>query len=129
MTLSTQSSEGVWSTPLFYVYDKEGKRLIFTSSVDTLHIKNGREFNEVSCAVSSSSMVVARLKGAQIRGLFCEVEQGSEQEKLLQRLYLKRFSFAVGRLDRMWFVEITSVKYTDNSLGFGSKLFYSRDFN
>lgn len=129
MTLSTIGSDGVWSTPLFYVYDRVSKSLIFTSSQDTRHISHALEQRDVSCAISKNSMIVAKLKGAQIKGTLFEVEIGTKLEIEYKRLYLTRFPFAIGKLDRIWSINIKEIKYTDNSFGFGHKIFYSSESN
>ena len=44
----------------------------------------------------------------------------------LKKLYIKTFSFAIFMDLDLWMVEMDSYKFTDNTLGFGKKLHWTR---
>ncbi len=126
MTLATTSGGKAWCCNLFYAINKERGWLIFTSNPETRHIEQGLENPEVALSVVLDTKVVGKVRGAQITGTLHDAHANAEALKVCKSTYLKRFPYAALRLDHLWYVEIKEVKYTDNRLGFGTKLFYSR---
>ncbi|MFI3287733.1 MAG: pyridoxamine 5'-phosphate oxidase family protein [Rikenellaceae bacterium] len=125
MTLGVVLDGGSWSAPLFYAFDEERGRLIFTSSSSSAHICGALANPCVSVGIVGRSGSVARLRGAQIVGVLKDCSQLSAEYAECRKIFLRRFPFAARRLDDLWYVEIASIKYTDNRLGFGTKLFYN----
>ncbi len=125
MSLATRYGDGTWSANLFYVFDFQRNRLIFTSSAESLHIVQGQRYAEVSCAIVGRSRVVSRLRGAQIVGVLRSTQNRDEEFKYCKQVFSKRFPLYSTKLKEMWYVEIRSVKYTDNRLGFGTKIIFS----
>lgn len=115
LTLATSSEAGVWCCNLFYAY--HAGRLIFTSKRDTRHIAEG-ENRSVAASIVLESKIIGNLKGAQIVG---HLISGEDADKAI---YLKRFPYAALSLESMWVISITSIKFTDNKLGFGTKLHF-----
>lgn len=122
MTLATVKESKPWCANLFYAFDRQGMRLIFSSAQDTRHIEEGLDVPEVACSIVVESRFIGRLRGAQIEGRLSEVS-GEDGERC-RAMYLRRFPYAALRLERVWTIDIRTVKYTDNRLGFGRKLFY-----
>ncbi len=119
--------EGVsWSAPLFYAFDENRGRLIFTSSPSSKHIIGGISSPAVSLSIVGRSQSVARLRGAQILGTLHSCTENSEEQSLCRKIFLKRFPFAAKNLDKLWYIDIASIKYTDNRLGFAKKLHYNK---
>lgn len=116
LTLATSSEAGVWCCNLFYAY--HDGRLIFTSKRDTRHISEG-ENSSVAASIVLESKIIGNLQGAQIVG---RLTSGNDAEKAI---YLKRFPYAALSLESMWVISITSIKFTDNKLGFGTKLHFN----
>lgn len=115
MTLATMSEKGAWVCSLFYAFD--GQSLIFTSDSKTRHIQEGHD-KQVAVNIVLESKIIGNLQGAQIVGA---LKQGDNNDKVL---FLKRFPYAIADLKEVWKVEIEGVKFTDNKLGFGKKLFF-----
>ncbi len=127
MTLSTLSEGGgVWCCNLFYALDKERGWLIFISSEATLHITKALKNPQVGVSVVLDTKVVGKIRGAQITGVFHDAHASGETLKICKSRYLKRFPYAALHLDHLWYVEISEIKYTDNRLGFGTKLHYTK---
>ncbi len=124
MSLSTISDSGSWSANLFYAYSSEYKALIFTSSADSRHIVEALKNPEVSIAIYRTSMRIASLRGAQILGELQDIGNNAELIDHCQRLFRRRFPLVLGKLSDMWMVKLKEVKYTDNRLGFGSKIYW-----
>lgn len=119
MTLASVDSKGVWCANIFYVYH-DGE-LIFFSSCETRHVAAARTNPAVSCSVALESRLVARLQGVQIEGQFAEAAP-----EIYRKIFLKRFPFAAAWNEQLWRVTIISAKFTDNTLGFGTKLYWSK---
>lgn len=134
LTLATFGS-GVWCCNLFYAYvdrgnldcdisiddkigdeNSSGGSLIFTSKPQTRHICDGLG-KSVAASVVLESKIVGNLQGTQIVGL---LRAGTDSEKIA---YLKRFPYAVLGLEEIYAIDIIGVKFTDNKLGFGTKLY------
>lgn len=119
MTLCTVRDQKPWSCQVFYSYFPEDNSLLFTSGSDTRHIGEALSNPNVSVSIVLESKVVARLQGVQIEGIF-----GSAEEDSYRSAFIKRFPFIALSLGTLWRVGITSAKYTDNTLGFGTKLYF-----
>ncbi len=126
MTLATSSQGEPWCCNLFYAIDKERFWLIFTSNPETKHIEQGVANPQVALSVVLDTKVVGKVRGVQINGTLYDAHANAEALKICKSAYLKRFPYAALRLDHLWYVEIISAKFTDNRLGFGTKLFYNR---
>ncbi len=125
MTLGVVLDGGSWSAPLFYAFDEECGRLVFTSSSSSAHICGALTNPCVSVSIVGRSRTVARLRGAQIVGELNGCSQLSADYAECRKIFLRRFPFAARTLDDLWYIDIASIKYTDNRLGFGKKLYYN----
>lgn len=119
MTLSTVKDQKPWSCQVFYSYFSGDNSLLFTSGSDTRHIGEALSNPNVSVSIVLESKVVARLQGVQIEGVL-----GGAEEDSYRSAFIKRFPFIALSLGTLWRVEIVSAKYTDNTLGFGTKLHF-----
>ncbi len=124
MALSTTIGSEIWSANLFYVYDRERNSLIFTSSASSKHICHALKNPMVSVSIYRTTLQIALLRGAQIVGKVVDIRDDVKLRNRCEKLFKKRFPAAALSLDDMWIVDISSVKYTDNRLGFGTKVYY-----
>lgn len=124
---------GMWCCNLFYAYipptkdvaSDGGGRLVFTSLSTTVHAVNFIANPQVAGSIVLESKVIGRLQGLQLQGVVHRAEAlKSESYAEAKRAYLKRFPFAAGMLSDLWVLELTRLKYTDNTLGFGTKLLW-----
>lgn len=127
LTLATASDGQPWCANMFYAFDPHLVELIFSSADSSRHIAEAGVSDRVACSIVLESRVVGRLQGAQISGRLVEAV-GDELERA-RKLYLKRFPYAVLHLDKLWVVKIDDIKLTDNTLGFGKKLYYAKTHN
>ena len=124
LTIATCSDNDPWCASCFYVYLEEENALVFTSDLKTRH---GQEFLKnkfVSGTVALETMIIGKIRGVQFSG---EVSEPSGN--ILDRAkssYLKRFPVAMLMETKLWIVELTYIKYTDNRLGFGKKLIWEK---
>lgn len=122
LTLATSEGNVPYCAACFYAYSEKYNSLIFKSSADTLHIIQGLNNRYVAGAVLPDRLVTGKVKGIQFAGTFCRAE-GDRQDDL-QKEYYKKYPFALAMGGDIWAVELTWIKFTDNTLGFGKKLIW-----
>lgn len=134
LTLATADSATgeLWCCNLFYAYmpsgqatdcpDFAGGAFVFTSPEATRHAAMFSACPKVAGSVVLESKVVGRLQGLQLQGIVRRADTSAELLAAAKKAYLKRFPFAAPMLSDLWVLEVTRLKYTDNTLGFGTKL-------
>ncbi|MDD2356505.1 MAG: pyridoxamine 5'-phosphate oxidase family protein [Thiovulaceae bacterium] len=120
LSLATCKDNQLSSCTLFYAYDKQTNSFIVASDTKTEHIQNVMENKNVSGTIHLETDIVGKIQGIQFKGamLPCKDER---------RVYLKRFPFALALNPTLWSVAVDSFKMTDNRLGFGRKLMWTRE--
>ena len=125
MTLATVRDNVPHTSNMFYAFDAETGSFIFTSKYDTKHVGDVKLYNVVACNVALETKNVSKVQGLQITGRMMQVD--GERLKKNKKLYLKKFPFAVFVDLDLWVVEMDGYKFTDNTLGFGKKLLWTRE--
>ena len=121
LTLATATADGMpYCAACFYAYDKERNVIVFTTDDTTTHGQQMIANANVACAINLETRVVGKVQGLQICGV---VRRGDEQDK---STYLKRFPYAAVAPLNIWAIEPSFMKLTDNTLGFGKKLIWTR---
>lgn len=124
LTIATTVENEPWCANCFYVYLEEENALVFTTDRDTRH---GKEFianPDVAGSVVLETMIIGRIRGIQFQGVVSEPE-GDLLSKA-RWAYLKKFPPAALMDTHLWIVRLTLIKMTDNRLGFGKKLIWSK---
>lgn len=85
------------------------------------HMSHG---NIVAGGIALETKQIALLRGLQFTGVMEPC--GESDLDRCRLLYLKRFPFAVLKMGELWKISIKEAKLTDNRLGFGTKLLWSR---
>jgi hypothetical protein len=124
LTLCTVQGSIPWAASCFYAFDKESMEFFFLTSLDTRHGAEMQSNNQVAGTVSSQQVNVAKIRGLQFSGKALLLE--GDAEKKGRSLYYKRFPLARVHVAPLWSVSLDAMKYTDNSFGFGTKLFWER---
>jgi uncharacterized protein len=125
LTIATTVDNEPWCANCFYVYLEEENSLVFTTDNNTRH---GQEFIKnplVAGSVVLETMVTGKIRGIQFQGIV-----SVPKDKMVQRAkraYLMRFPVAILMDTTLWIVELTYIKMTDNRLGFGKKVVWSRE--
>ena len=130
LTLAAAAPEAgdLWCCNLFYAFlmpgilGYEGGAFVFTSPEQTRHAAMFSGNPAVAGSVVLESKVVGRLQGLQLQGTVHRADTSAELLSAAKKAYLKRFPFAAPMLSDLWVLEVTRFKYTDNTLGFGTKL-------
>lgn len=128
MTIATISDMGSPRTAnLFYAYDKESNSLIFTSSLSTAHGADMVRCGHVGANVVLETSKVGCIEGLQIEGIVRRAD--GDELSFAKRTYITRFPFAIVADLELWILRIDFLKMTDNKLGFGKKIIWTRKQN
>ncbi len=123
LTLATVDSEGKpYCSNAFYGYDEERNAFVFASNMETKHVQQMIQRHSVAASILLESKIVGKLQGLQISG---DVFEGDEQDR---KCYIAAFPFAALAPTplTLWRLEPHFLKYTDNKLGFGTKLIWNK---
>lgn len=121
LVLATAAQETPWCADVFYAYDHTRNELVFSSDQTTRHGREMLLYPDVAGSVVLETRVVGRVQGLQLCG---RVERGDEQAR---KLYLRRFPYASLTPLTLWRLRPVYMKYTDNTLGFGTKLIWNQE--
>ena len=126
LTVACASREGeLWCANAFYVFDPQETGFIITSEEKTLHARMFLDNPVVTGSVVLETEQVGKIQGLQFSGTVRRCDGGLFDRCRL--LYLKRFPFAVFKGGEVWLLRPDRMKYTDNRLGFGKKLLWTRE--
>jgi uncharacterized protein YhbP (UPF0306 family) len=116
MSLATYATQ-ISVCSLFYVYDETNRCFVVASSMETTHIKDILQNNNVAGNIFLETKEVGKIQGLQFKGQFYKCE-----DKDKKKLYFKKFPYALALKPILWEIRVNHFKYTDNRLGFGKKL-------
>ncbi|MDL0103548.1 hypothetical protein NYG95_04905 [Campylobacter felis] len=119
LSLAMCDDEGVYSASAFYAFDEENLALIIASYEDTKHIKLAFLNPNIAINIAKESKI-ALLKGVQAKAIF--MEASNEQEKI----YFAKFPFAKLSNAKIYALNLSWVKLTDNTLMLEKKLEWTR---
>lgn len=106
----------------FYAFDPFNHLIIFKSDVATHHIKLGLRNKSTAGTILQDSLQPGKVKGVQFKGILVDDEKVAHVDA--KSTYYKKYPFAAVIHGHIWAIELTELKFTDKSLGFGSKLFW-----
>lgn len=108
----------------FYVLDKNLMVFYLTSSLSTQHASIMLTAPKVAGTVNDQLSSILYLKGVQYSGEIRLLE--NEDELKARRLFCAAYPIAKLKKAPMWEIKLNTLKMTDNKLGFGKKLRWSR---
>ncbi|EOR93739.1 hypothetical protein ADIARSV_3079 [Arcticibacter svalbardensis MN12-7] len=120
VTIATSVDDDPYCATCFFAYNEEHTTLVFKSSEDTEHIKQGLINSSVAGSVLPDKLLTGKVKGLQFKGIL-----GSASTSVLidlKKTYYKKYPFALAMGGEVWIIDLTWIKYTDNTLGFGKKI-------
>lgn len=120
LSLATCKDNQLSSCTLFYAYDKQTNAFIVASDTKTEHILNVLENQNVSGTIHLETDIVGKIQGIQFKAIMSAFKDE-------RKVYLKRFPFALALNPTLWSIAVDSLKMTDNRLGFGKKLMWTRE--
>ncbi|MBF0492470.1 MAG: pyridoxamine 5'-phosphate oxidase family protein [Deltaproteobacteria bacterium] len=123
--LASQGTAGPHATPLFYAFDAETRRFIFSSESSTRHIQEIAVSPSVAASIYLETEEIGLIQGAQIWG---RVNLDKTQET--REIYFKRFPFSRAFLlakpaHQFYTLQMRRARLIDNKLGFGKKMEWS----
>lgn len=124
LTIATAINNKPYCAICFYVFDESSYRLIFLSDNITRHISEALNNNSVAGTITTEVSSVAKIQGIQFEGVFINPSQ--DEANNFYKSYYEKFPFARAKPSPIWAIEISTIKMTDNTLGFGKKLLWSR---
>ncbi len=127
LTLATVRDNRPWCCQCFYVYIDRLCGLVFTSDTTTRHMTEALLQPDVAGSIVLESKIIGKLQGIQLEGRLLEPK--GEQLDEIEAAYLKRFPVARLMDTKLWLLELSTMKMTDNVLGFGKKLHWKRESN
>ncbi|MBN1181780.1 MAG: pyridoxamine 5'-phosphate oxidase family protein [Bacteroidales bacterium] len=119
LTLATSGDNLPYCASCFYAYNKDNNQIVFTSDVKTKHMQDALKQPVVAGTIALETKIIGKIQGIQFRGILSEAV-----EKKQRQTYLKRFPFAILADTKLWIIQLTYIKFTDNRLGFGKKLIW-----
>ena len=128
LTLAVTRDNEPWCATCYYAYEKDINRFIVTSAPDTRHMRSVTEGgnDRVSCAIALDTRIVGKIRGIQFTAVILPLE--GEELRRARRAYLRRFPVARLMPDlHLWAIDPIYIKMTDNRLGFGKQLTWSRE--
>jgi uncharacterized protein YhbP (UPF0306 family) len=123
LSMATQSTHGLWCASCYYAYDEKNVCLIFKSSEDTRHVQEGLNNPVVAGTILPDKLETVSVKGVQFTGTFVIAKDDDDRASI----YYNRFPFARAISGKFWVIKLKTMKYTDNTLGFGTKLYWQSE--
>ena len=119
VSFSVFADQQMWSTICFYAFEPETNSLILRTNIDTRHGQLMQKNPQVTGTIIHESTTVAKLQGIQFTGMIAELKNEEKQTALNH--YYARFPYSRVMKSATWRIQLTEVKFTDNTLGFGKK--------
>jgi uncharacterized protein len=108
----------------FYVYDDKNHFLFFKSSLNTYHAKLLSRNPNISGSILPDKMDYLALKGIQFTGTL--ITSNLPNQINPEVYYHKKLPFALAKPGHVWFIQLETIKMTDNTNIFGKKLVWER---
>lgn len=125
LALCAQAEDQLWSANCFYVTDADPMCLYFMTELKTLHGALMAKNPQIVGTIATQPENIALIQGIQYRGR-ATILQGEEDERA-RALYCKQFPIAASMKAPVWQLALDDIKMTDNTLGFGTKLWWKRE--
>jgi uncharacterized protein len=110
---------------VFFVFDKGKKQLYFKSSANSLHSSFLQKNIRVAGTILPDKLNLLAIRGVQFTG-FIQKDPPSDLESSI-KTYHKTIPFTLAMPGEVWTIQLETVKFTDNSLGFGKKILWERE--
>ena len=114
-----------WCFSAFYAFHEEGQLLFVKSSSSSRHGESLAKNRRVAGTLLPDKLSLLHIKGVQFEGELLAADHPAARDAYAS--YHKRFPFSIAMPGEVWTIRLQYVKFTDNSLGFGKKLNWSRE--
>lgn len=120
LTLATSKDNIPYCASCFFAFIEASPTFVFATDEHTRHGQEALANPHVAGTVALETNILGKVQGIQFTGLFREA--GGEESKV----YFKKFPYALAMNPKLWSIEIETIKFTDNTMGFGRKIEYKR---
>ncbi|WP_343552885.1 YhbP family protein [Pantoea sp.] len=124
LSLCATDGKDMWSANCFYLFDQESMAFWLMTEPDTRHGQLMLANPRVAGTVNGQPKTVLLIKGVQYAGRI-QLLSG-ERETAARLAYQKRFPVAKKVSAPLWEIQLDEVKMTDNALGFGKKIVWTK---
>ncbi len=119
MSLATSDGNVPWAASVFYVFDPDGKRLLYFSSIETRHGREARRNDRVAATIASQERDISKLAGLQIAGRTKVLNAADTEEG--RAILLSAFPEIANTEAPIWALLPEAIKMVNNAKGFGNK--------
>lgn len=119
LSLATCDGEP-YAASCFYAFDEERLALLFASEEETRHMRQIATSPRVAGTIHLCERTVHKIQGVQFVGVVREADAQQRSR------YLEAFPLARAMDPPIWAIWLEWVKMTDNTLGFKTKITWSR---
>lgn len=116
----TDQEENPYCFSCFYAFNKTDGLLYFKSSLDTHHSGLLLKKPFIAGTILPDKLNILRVKGIQFEGIILPDTDPLTGQAF--SIYHKKHPVALTMHGEIWTIKLTSIKMTDNSLGFGKKI-------
>lgn len=122
LTIASSNGDDLWCASCFYVFAREQRSFFIMTESTTRHGQLMTACGRIAGTVADQTANVARIRGFQFSGT-ARVLEGEERNQA-RSLYCRRFPVALASRAPIWQLSIKYGKFTDNTLGFGTKIIF-----
>lgn len=124
LSIATCVDNRPWCASCFYVFMENEVGFVFTSDIESRHIQEALTNVNVAGTVVLESEIAGKMQGVQFEGRLKILDQALTQKAKM--VYVKKYPMTSLMQTSLWFLEISSFKFTDNRLFPGNKVFWKR---
>ena len=121
MSLATTADDEISVCSLFYTFNKGKVSFVVASSEETRHVQHSLKNANIAGNILLETKTIGKIQGVQFRGVFLPLEDTE-----LKIEYFKAFPYALALNPKLWQIEVSYFKMTDNRLGFGNKIIWQK---
>jgi len=119
LNLATSFNNVPYAASCFYLYLESENQLIIASDENTKHIHDCLNQPLVAGTIVLETKFISHIRGIQFKGTIQEIV-----EDTIRKEYIKRFPPALFIPFKLWAIQLSYIKMTDNRLGFGKKIIW-----
>lgn len=124
LTYCVGAEGSLWCANAFYIFDEDDVAFYLLSDTTTRHGQVIGQQTWTAGTINNQPETITEIRGIQFRG---EIRLLNEEEAVCSRMrYNTRFSIARTISAPMWAIRLDELKMTDNTLGFGKKIYWVR---
>lgn len=109
----------------FYAFNSNQALVYFKSSVNSHHAGLMKKNPFIAGTVLPDKLNKLAVKGIQFEGIVLDTELPEVKRGLND--YVRKYPMALAMPGEIWALQIDRIKMTDNTLGFGKKMIWSRN--